>query len=403
MDKPIIVQKFGGTSLQTPDQIKNIAKRILYYKNLGYHVVSVVSAMGKTTNELTLLAKQVSSNPSKRELDVLLSTGEQISIALLSMALSELDVKSISLTGSQCGITTDQVFNNARIEDINPKRILEELGRDKIAIVAGFQGVTKLGDITTLGRGGSDTTAVALSASLNAEKCQIYTDVDGIFSADPNKIKNAKKIDSITYDEMLEMAKLGAQVLHPRSVELAKKYNVILEVKNSLNYNEGTKIVKGVTMEKINIRGITSEDSIARISLARVPDQPGIAYKLFKSLAENLVPIDMILQNLSHENYNDISFTTFIDSLEDTLPIVNEFAKSVNATEVIVKKDVSKISLIGTGILGHGEIVAKFFETLSNLGINIEMISTSEIKISCIINSEFSDIAIKELHSVFFE
>jgi len=403
MDKPIIVQKFGGTSLQSPNQIKNIAKRILYYKNLGYQVVSVVSAMGKTTNELTLLAKQVSSNPSKRELDVLLSTGEQISIALLSMALSELDVKSISLTGSQCGITTNRVYSNARIEDINPRRILKELEKNKIVIVAGFQGVNELGDITTLGRGGSDTTAVALSASLGAEKCQIYTDVDGIFSADPNKIKTAKKIDSITYDEMLEMAKLGAQVLHPRSVELAKNYNVILEVKNSLNYNEGTKIVKGVNMEKIKIRGITSDNSIARISLARVPDQPGIAYKLFSSLSENLIPIDMILQNLNHENYNDISFTTFVDSLDDTLPIVTEFAKFVNAKDVIVKKDVSKISLIGTGILGHGEIAAKFFETLSNLGINIEMISTSETKISCIINSEFSDIAVEKLHSVFFE
>ena len=398
----IIVQKYGGSSIKDTTRIKNIANRIKNYQSQGYQVVVVVSAMGKTTDTLLSLAKEISTSPSKRELDVLLSTGEQISIALLSMALNEIEIDTISLTGSQCGIKTDSVHSNARIENIDSKRILTELNNN-VVIVAGFQGINEKGDITTLGRGGSDTSAVALAAALNAKKCEIYTDVDGIYSADPRIIPSAKKLDTISYDEMLEMAKLGAQVLHPRSVELAKNYQVKLEVKSSLNNNPGTKIIGEIDMEKIQIRGITSENSIARISITRVPDKPGIAYKLFKTLSDNSVSIDMILQNLTHENVNDISFTTPVEELNKVGPIVKDFAKNIGAEDVIIKDNVSKISLIGTGILGHGEIASMFFETLSDLKINIEMISTSETKISCIIDKSHSLIATKKLHEIFFE
>ena len=401
--QPIIVQKYGGTSIQDTHRIKNTAKRIMKYQNQGYKIVAFVSAMGKTTDTLLSLANEISIAPSKRELDVLLSTGEQITIALLSMALNEIDIKTISLTGSQCGIKTDSVHSNARIENIDSERILSELDNNNIVIVAGFQGINEKGDITTLGRGGSDTSAVALAAALKAEKCEIYTDVDGIYSADPRIISNAKKLDTISYDEMLEMAKLGAKVLHPRSVELAKNHQVNLEVKSSLNNNPGTRIIGGLDMENIQIRGITSENSIARISITRVPDKPGIAYKLFKTLSENSVSIDMILQNLNHENVNDISFTTPIEGLNKVVPIVEEFAKNIGAENVIIKDTVSKISLIGTGILGHGEVASMFFETLSNLEINIEMISTSETKISCIIDRNNSLLATKKLHEIFFE
>ncbi|MCD6434931.1 MAG: aspartate kinase [Clostridiales bacterium] len=398
----IIVQKYGGTSVQDTDRIKNTAKRIKSYQNKGYQIVVVVSAMGKTTDSLLSLASEISNVPPRRELDVLLSTGEQISMALLSMALNEIEIDSISLTGSQCGIKTDSIHSNARIENIDSKRILSELN-NKVVIVAGFQGINKKGDITTLGRGGSDTSAVALAIALNAEKCEIYTDVDGIYSADPRIIKNAKKLDTISYDEMLEMAKLGAQVLHPRSVELAKNHQVKLEVKSSLNNNTGTKIIGEIDMEKIQIRGITSENSIARISITKVPDKPGIAYKLFKTLSDNSVSIDMILQNLNYENVNDISFTTPKEELDKVVPIVKAFAKNIGAEDVIVKDTVAKVSLIGTGILGHGEVASMFFEALSNLEINIEMISTSETKISCIIDKSNSLLATKKLHEIFFE
>lgn len=401
--QPIIVHKYGGTSVQNTIRIKNTAKRIIEYKNRGKQMVIVVSAMGKTTNDLLSLAKEISSNPAKRELDVLLSTGEQISIALLSIALNELGARTISLTGAQCGIKTNSMHSNARIEDIDSDRILDELKKDKIIIVAGFQGINDKGDITTLGRGGSDTTAVALSASLKAEKCEIFTDVDGVFSTDPRIVPAAIKLDRISYDEMLEMSKLGASVLHPRSVELAKKYNISLEVRNSMNYNIGTTIDEGENMEELQIRGVTTVDSIARISITQVPDQPGIASRLFKILSENSISIDMILQNLNHENVNDISFTTQIDELNVAVPLVKKFAKSCKASNVIVKKNVTKISLIGTGILGHGEIAAKFFETLSINKINIEMISTSETRISCIIDSKHSKLATESLHKVFFE
>lgn len=399
----LLVQKYGGTSVQDTDRIRKTAERIKKHKHDGFQMVIVVSAMGKTTNNLLALAKDISLTPPKRELDVLLSTGEQISIALLSIALNEIGVETISLTGTQCGIKTDSFHSNARIEDIDNKRIFKELKQDKVVIVAGFQGINNKGDITTLGRGGSDTSAVALAAALKADKCEIYTDVDGVYSTDPRIIPTAVKLDSISYDEMLEMAKLGAQVLHPRSVELAKNHHVKLEVKSSLNNHPGTQIIGEINMENFQIRGITSEDSIARISIARVPDQPGIAYRLFKILSDNAVPIDMILQNLSHENVNDISFTTPLEELEKVIPLVNDFAEKINAGDVIIKDNASKISLIGTGILGHGEVASKFFETLSDLKINIEMISTSETKISCIIDRDFSLLASKKLHEVFFE
>lgn len=399
----IIVQKYGGTSLQNTERIKNTAKRIKSYREKGREMVVVVSAMGKTTNNLLDLARTISDSPPKRELDVLLSTGEQISIALLSIALNEIGIDTLSLTGAQCGIKTNGLHSNARIEDIDDARILQELKRGRVVIVAGFQGINEKGDITTLGRGGSDTTAVALAAALKAEKCEIYTDVDGVYSTDPRIVPKAVKLNAIRYDEMLEMARLGAQILHPRSVELAKNHQVPLEVRSSLNFNSGTIILGEITMEDIRISGITSEKNIARISIARVPDKPGIAYRLFKCLSENEISIDMILQNLNHENANDISFTTPTEALGEALPIVEKFAGEIEAQEIIVKENVCKISLVGTGILGHGEVAAAFFETLSNLGINIEMISTSETKISCLIDGKDADNAVRTLHRIFFE
>jgi aspartate kinase len=398
-----MVQKYGGTSLQDTDRIKNTARRIKGYRQKGHEMIVVVSAMGKTTNNLISLAREISDSPPKRELDVLLATGEQISIALLSIALNEIGVDTISLTGAQCGIRTSNLHSNARIEDIDTARLKAEFKAGKVVIVAGFQGINEKGDITTLGRGGSDTTAVALAAAMKAPKCEIYTDVDGVYATDPRVVPQALKLDRISYDEMLEMARLGAQVLHPRSVELAKNHQVPLEVRSSLNFNPGTRIIGEINMEDIRISGITSEKNIARISIARVPDKPGIAYRLFKRLSENEISIDMILQNLNHENANDISFTTPTEALGEALPIVEGFAADIEAQEVIVKENVCKISLVGTGILGHGEVAATFFETLSNLGINIEMISTSETKISCLIDGKDSDTATRTLHRIFFE
>lgn len=401
--KPILVHKYGGTSVQDAQRIRRTARRILAAQSQGHQMVVVVSAMGKTTNSLMSMAGEITDNPSKRELDVLLATGEQISIALLSMALNDLGASTLSLTGAQCGIHTTDLHSNARIENIDTDRILEELERDRIVIVAGFQGVNENGDITTLGRGGSDTTAVALAAALKAVDCVIYTDVEGVYSTDPRKIPGAVKLEHISYDEMLEMAKLGAGVLHPRSVELAKKYSVPLQVRSSLTDAEGTVINQGETMEKIQIRGITTDDSIARISITRVPDRPGIASQLFKTLSENHITIDMILQNLNHEQVNDISFTTPIGELKVAESIVLRFAEAIGAGGVMIKENVTKISLIGTGIMGHGQIAAMFFETLSAHNINIEMISTSETRISCIIDSMNSQLAAESLHRIFFE
>lgn len=398
----IIVQKYGGTSVATVERIKNVARRVIETKAKGYLPVVVVSAMGDTTDQLITLAKAVNPSPSTREMDVLLSTGEQASIALLAMAIEGMGHKAISLTGIQGGIKTDTFYSKAKIDMIDTKRINDELEGGKVVIVAGFQGMTTLGDITTLGRGGSDTTAVALAVALDAEKCEIYTDVLGIYTTDPRIVKDASLLPSISYDELLEMAKLGAGVMHPRSVELARKNKMPLIVRSAFNFdNEGTEIIEVKEMEKAQVRGVTLDEDIVRVSVPNVPDRPGIAYKLFSSLVNLNVHIDMILQNLNHEGFNDISFTVPVDDLEMILPTVDAFVEEVGASPILVKKDVAKLSIVGTGITSDVKIASGLFGKIYELGINIEMISTSEIKISCIINQDQAQQALAEVHKYF--
>lgn len=397
----LIVQKYGGTSVGDIDRIKNVAKRVIKTKESGKNVVVVVSAMGDTTDDLVKMAYKINDNPHKREMDMLLSTGEQISISLLAMAIQSLDHDVISLTGAQCGILTSSRHSKAKIDAINTERIEKELKMGKIVIVAGFQGVNKDMDITTLGRGGSDTTAVALAAALNAEKCQIFTDVDGVYTADPRIVPSAKKISAISYDEVLELASLGAKVLHPRSVEMAGKYNVALEVRSSFNENEGTIIGEVNKMEKVLIRGISLDENIAKISVMEVPDKPGIAFNLFSLLARADIHVDMIVQNVNRNNVNDITFTVALDELQTAVDIAQKFAFDVGAEKVEYDKGVSKLSVVGTGVVANAEVASKFFESLYEIGVNIQMISTSEIKISCIIEKDKGKEAMKHIHEKF--
>lgn len=399
--KNLVVQKFGGSSLKNADCIQKVAKKIVAKKELGFSVLVVVSAMGDTTDSLLALANQISDSPSSRELDVLLSSGEQVSISLLAMAVESLGKRAVSLTGVQCGIMTDAHHKKARISSIHIDRLEKILNDDAIVIVAGFQGVSEFGDITTLGRGGSDTTAVALSAALCADICEIYTDVDGVFSADPRKVANAQKILEIDYDEMLEMANLGARVLHPRSVELARKFSVPLVVRSSFSSCEGTRITEVCSMETCQVRGVTSDKNITRLSVVRVPDVPGIAFKLFQKLSQSQIHIDMIIQSVSREAHNDISFTVSSEDAKRAATIATEFSQDIKGGEVIIKTDVSKISIVGTGITRNAYTSSKLFETLYKKGINIEMISTSEIKISCLIDSASSDGALQAVHDAF--
>ncbi|HAE63143.1 MAG TPA: aspartate kinase [Eubacteriaceae bacterium] len=397
----LIVQKYGGTSVGDIDRIKNVAKKVIKTKESGKNVVVVVSAMGDTTDDLVKMAYKINDNPHKREMDMLLSTGEQISISLLAMAIQSLDHDVISLTGAQCGILTSSRHSKAKIDAINTERIEKELKMGKIVIVAGFQGVNKDMDITTLGRGGSDTTAVALAAALNAEKCQIFTDVDGVYTADPRIVPSAKKISAISYDEVLELASLGAKVLHPRSVEMAGKYNVALEVRSSFNENEGTIIGEVNKMEKVLIRGISLDENIAKISVMEVPDKPGIAFNLFSLLARADIHVDMIVQNVNRNNVNDITFTVALDELQTAVDIAQKFAFDVGAEKVEYDKGVSKLSVVGTGVVANAEVASKFFESLYEIGVNIQMISTSEIKISCIIEKDKGKEAMKHIHEKF--
>ncbi|GAB6106204.1 aspartate kinase [Fusibacter bizertensis] len=398
----IIVQKFGGTSVGTVERIKNVAMRAIETKKKGYDTVVVVSAMGDTTDQLIKLAKGVNTNPPKRELDMLLATGEQTSIALLAMAIDGMGHKAVSLTGYQGGIVTNNYYSKAKIDSIDPKRIKDELAEDKIVIIAGFQGASLSHDITTLGRGGSDTTAVAIAVALEAVKCEIYTDVLGIYTSDPRLVPSAKLLNTISYDELLEMAMLGAGVMHPRSVELARKNNMPLVVRSTFDFdNEGTEIIEVKNMEKAQVRGVTLDEDIVRISVPNVPDRPGIAYKLFSSLINLNVHIDMILQNLNHDGFNDISFTVPIDDFELILPTIEAFVDEVGASPILVKKDVAKLSIVGTGITSDVKIASGLFGKIYELGINIEMISTSEIKISCIISQSQAKQALDEVHKYF--
>ena len=397
----IIVQKYGGTSVGDTERIMRVAERIVGLKRMGKKPVVVVSAMGDMTDDLVEKAKAINPNPSNREMDMLLSTGEQISISLLAMAIEMHKEAVVSFTGGQSGIITDNSHKKARISKIDPDRILEALDHNQIVIVAGFQGITENGDITTLGRGGSDTTAVALAAALHAEACEIYTDVSGVYTADPRLVPNARQLKEISYDEMLELARLGAKVLHPRSVELARKYTIPLVVKSSFGNLEGTRVTGAKNMEQLFIRGVSLDSNIAKISVIELPDKPGIAFQLFSSLAEAQVHVDMIIQNLNHDKVNDISFTVDEDDMEKALDIASEFSQRIQAKSILFDTNVTKLSIVGTGISGNAEVAARLFGALYDLGINIQMISTSEIKISCIISQDDGERALRHIHDVF--
>jgi len=398
----VIVKKFGGTSVGDTTKIKNVAKRIIRTIELGHQVVVVVSAMGGSTDRLIALAEEISISPPERELDVLLSTGEQVSIALLAMAVSELGYEAISLTGNQVGILTDGFYSNARIVSINNARILTELDLGKVVILAGFQGVTIDDEITTLGRGASDTTAVAVAASLGAEQCEIYTDVDGIFTADPRIVKNARKLNQITHEEMLEMAGLGAKVLHSRSVELAQKFEVPLAVRSSFHQGEGTIIVKeSEMMERVVVSGVTSNTDQAKISLIGIEDKPGVAAKVFQAVAEQKINIDMIIQNIGHDGTADLSFTVSEKDLSSTVDIIEEVRRQIKIATVETDSNISKVSVVGIGMVSHVGIAAKMFSALAIENINIQMISTSEIKISCVINQLQTEKAVQVVHDSF--
>jgi len=398
----VIVKKFGGTSVGDTTKIKNVAKRIIRTIELGHQVVVVVSAMGGSTDRLIALAEEISISPPERELDVLLSTGEQVSIALLAMAVSELGYEAISLTGNQVGILTDGFYSNARIVSINNARILTELDLGKVVILAGFQGVTIDDEITTLGRGASDTTAVAVAASLGAGRCEIYTDVDGIFTADPQTVKNARKLDQITHEEMLEMAGLGAKVLHSRSVELAQKFEVPLVVRSSFHRGEGTIIVKeSEMMERVVVSGVTSNKDQAKISLIGIEDKPGVAAKVFQAVAERKINIDMIIQNIGHDGTTDLSFTVSEKDLSSTVDIIEEVRRQIKIVTVETDSNISKVSVVGIGMVSHVGIAAKMFSALAIENINIQMISTSEIKISCVIDQSQTEKAVQMVHDSF--
>lgn len=399
----IIVQKYGGSSVANAERIKAVAKRVVKSKNAGYNVVVVVSALADTTDQLLELAYKISPNPPERELDMLLATGEQVSIALLSMAIQELNQKAISLTALQVGIITDASYTKAKIIDIKSERILEELEQNKIVIVAGFQGVTVDNDITTLGRGGSDITAVALAAKLKAEMCEIYTDVEGIFTADPRVVPGARLLPIASYEEVLEMAATGAKVLQMRSVEYAHNYCTPLHVRSSFTDKNGTFILREeeITMERPIISGVTYDVSEAKVTIRKVPDRPGIAAQIFGALAQANVNVDMIIQNISLEGTTDISFTVTKEELSQALHVLKPVAEKLGAQGLESDKSIAKVSLIGAGMRTHPGVAANMFEALANEGINIEMISTSSIKISCVIAASQAEKAVKALHQKF--
>jgi aspartate kinase len=397
----LIVQKFGGSSVADAERLMNVARRIVDTYRQGNQLVVVLSAQGDTTDELIEKAMEISENPSKREMDMLLSTGEQISIALMAMAIEKLGYQAVSLTGQQVGIYTNSFHTHARIENIDGKRVKDELEAGKIVLVAGFQGVNEHGDITTLGRGGSDTTAVALAAALKADLCEIYTDVDGIYTADPRIVPDARKLKDISYDEMLELASLGARVLHNRSVELAKKYNVNMVVRSSLNDHDGTLIKEEAEMEKTMIKGVAYDKDIARVSILSVRDVPGIAFKIFKLLADADINVDIIIQSIGRGDTKDISFTIARNQLTEAVDLINKNLDYIGAKGVNFTHDVAKVSIVGAGMANHPGVAAAMFEALAKEDINIHMISTSEIKISCLVRKDETEKAVKAIHERF--
>ena len=398
----LIVQKYGGSSVADAERLVNVARRVAVAKNQGNQVVVVVSAMGDTTNNLIALAKQVAPQPDPREMDLLLSTGETISVTLLSMALQSLGCQAISLTGAQAGIRTDTLFSRARILGIEPARILQELERDKVAIVAGFQGITEAQDVTTLGRGGSDTTAVALACALQASECQIYTDVTGIYTADPRVAPDARKLDEISYDEMLELATLGAKVMHPRAVELGAVFNMPILVASSFSEEPGTLIHKETAMEVRNkVRGIAHDFDVAKITVVGVPDRPGIAAAIFAPLAAAGLSVDTIVQNAGLDKQADLTFTVSKNDFARAMALVEPIAKEINAQECVGDGNLGKVSIVGTGIQNSPGYASQMFETLYQANINIEMITTSEILITCVIAGDKVTEAVRALHRAF--
>jgi len=399
----LVVQKYGGTSVGDVERIRNVARRVLNAKKQGHQLIVVVSAMAGETDKLIRLAHQITPAPDERELDVLVSTGEQVSVALLAMALKSIGCDSKSYLGFQIKIATDSVFGKARISSIDSEKMRQDLKEGRVVVVAGFQGVDDSGNITTLGRGGSDTSAVAVAAALGADVCEIYTDVDGVYTTDPNVYPKARKLSRISYDEMLEMASLGAKVLQIRSVEFAKKYDVPIHVRSSFNDNPGTIVCKeDKEMEKVVVSGVTYNKNEAKIEIMRLPDIPGVAAKLFKPIADANIVVDMIIQTSSTEKgCADVAFTVPKSDFEKTLQIVKETNKEFGGKEVKSNEDIAKISIVGVGMRSHSNVATQMFSALAKEGINIHMISTSEIKISCIIDSKYTELAVRALHDAF--
>ncbi len=399
----LIVQKYGGSSVADSERVKKVAQHVVNTKRKGNDLVVVVSAPGDMTDDLLEMAKKITENPSDREIDMLLSTGEQISIALLAMAIHEIGERAISFTGPQVGIITDTIHTKAKIISINEQKVKDALDKGNIVIVAGFQGVNEYNEITTLGRGGSDTTAVALAAVLKANLCEIYTDVDGVYTTDPRIVKEAQKIDIISYDEMLEMASLGAKVMHSRSIEFAKKYDVDVYVRSSFNINKkGTLITREVpSMEKVVVRGVTCEMNESKLSIMGVPDKPGVAAKVFTLFAKMNISVDMIVQSAGEQGKNNISFTVSKSELKKAIDILKKAADEVGARQILSDEHIAKVSIVGVGMRSHSGVAATMFETLAQENINIDMISTSEIKISCILEESRAHDAVRILHEKF--
>lgn len=398
----LIVQKFGGSSVRDRDRLFNVARIVAKTHADGNDVVVVVSAQGDTTDDLIKKAGEITHDASKREMDMLLATGEQISISLLAMALGETGCPAISLTGWQAGFLTDRAYTQARIKQLDTERIESELSRNRVVVVAGFQGINRYDDITTLGRGGSDTSAVAIAASLHADLCQIYTDVDGVYTADPRLVPSARKLDEISFDEMLELASLGAQVLNNRSVEMAKKYSVNLEVRSSLTDVPGTIVKEVVNVEGMLIKGVAKDDKVAVISILEVPDEPGISFKVFSLMAQNRINIGIILQSVGRHNTKDLLFTVPIEDADLAKRLLEEHRARFGGGDVLVDKDVAKVSIVGAGMQSHPGVASRMFETLYENNINIQMIATSEIKLSVIIKKEEADRAVNAVHDAFF-
>ena len=399
----LIVQKFGGSSVANAERVMNVAGIVTDTYNKGNDVIVVVSAQGDTTDDLIEKAKEINPHASKRETDMLLSAGEQISISLLAMAIEKLGYTVVSLLGWQAGFQTTSAHTSARIKRVVPDRIKKELDQRRIVIVAGFQGLNRYDDITTLGRGGSDTSAVAIATALHADLCQIYTDVEGVYTADPRKVKKAIKLKEISYDEMLELATLGAQVLNNRSVEMAKKYNIELEVLSSLTKAPGTLVKENAKMEKMLISGVAKDTDVARISVTGIPDRPGLAFKMFAKLSAKDINVDIILQSIGRNDTKDISFTVAKSKGEEAVAILQDYINVIGAKEVLYDDNIAKVSIVGAGMESHAGVASKMFEALYDSHINIQMISTSEIKVSVLIDKNDADTAVAAIHSKFFE